>query len=357
MKKENSVLDCKNQQFYLGLDVHKNSWTVTIRSSKIVLKTFSMDPSPKQLSQYMEKNYPGGEYYSVYEAGFCGYWIHRELKDNGIRNIIAAPTEIPTSSNERSTKMDTVDSKKLARELESGSIQGIYIPGKLQEELRSLMRLRFQLVKSQSRLKNQIKGYLNFYGHDLPKNFEMRHWSRNFIEQLRRLDFNYPVGNKHLEILLEELIDKRKRIQTVLTSLRDFLTEYKFKETILLLCSVPGVGYTTAATIFTELMDINRFSKFDQLASYCGLVPAIRASGDNQMVLGLKRNHNVRIRLLLVEAAWMAIRKDPALTMAYNEYIKRMSKQEAIIKIAKKLLSRLVYVWKTGNKYCLAVVK
>lgn len=42
---KNSVLDFSNQKFFIGIDVHKNNWKVTIQSTQIQLKTFSMNPS------------------------------------------------------------------------------------------------------------------------------------------------------------------------------------------------------------------------------------------------------------------------------------------------------------------------
>ncbi len=79
MSSQNKVLDFTGHKFFLGLDVHKRSFHVTIRSNGIVLKSFSMDPEPCQLIGYMHKHYPGGLYYSVYEAGFSGFWIHEQL--------------------------------------------------------------------------------------------------------------------------------------------------------------------------------------------------------------------------------------------------------------------------------------
>jgi len=356
MQKENSSPEFNNQEFYLGIDVHKKNWTVTIRSSGIVMKTFSMNPKPKEISQYMQKHYPGGKYHSVYEAGFTGYWIHRELISYGFNNIIAAPTEIPTSWKEKENKRDPVDSRKLARELENGSLEGIYIPSLLNQEIRSLVRLRSQIIKSQSRLKNQIKSYLNFYGQKLPENYELRHWSRSFIEYLRGIDFEYPIGKAQLEIYLDELVNKRNQLVNIVKKTRDYLKGYNLWEIIDLLSSVPGIGFTTAVTLYSELEDIGRFRNFDNLASYVGLVPSIRSSSEKELVLGIKRHHNRQIRQLLVESAWVAVRNDPALTRAYGNYQRRMSKQEAIIRIAKKLLSRIHYVWRTGNRYKCSLV-
>jgi transposase len=357
MQKKNKRPNFKSQDFYIGLDVHKKNWTTTIRSGGIVIKTMSMNPSPNELRNYMEKHYPGGNYHSVYEAGFCGYWIHRELEGYGFDNKIVAPINIPTSVSEKVRKTDPVDSRKLARNLENGELKGIYIMTQLQQELRSLVRMRYQIIKSQTRLKNQIKGYINFYGHKLPENYKLKNWSRNFIEHLRELDFNYPIGKVQLNLYLDDLQAKRKLLLKTVKTIRDYLKEYNLLDDINLLCSVPGVGFATALTLLSEIMDPRRFSKFDNLASYAGLVPAIRSSSEKETVLGLKFHHNKYIRQLLVEASWIAIRKDPALTLAYSQYSRRMKKQKAIIRIAKKLLSRINYVWQNKKKYECSVAK
>ncbi len=70
MKTESKKLDFNNQHFFVGIDVHQKSWTVTIRTLWIFLKTFSMNPSVIELARYMQKNHPGGVYFSVYEAGY-----------------------------------------------------------------------------------------------------------------------------------------------------------------------------------------------------------------------------------------------------------------------------------------------
>jgi transposase len=356
MKKENKRLDFNNQDFYVGIDVHKKQWTVTIRSQKIVLKTFTMNPSPEELSKYLKRNYPGGAYQSVYEAGFTGYWIHRELEKLGIKNKIASPTEIPTSSKEKLGKRDPVDSRKLARELENGSIESIYIISKFAEEFRSLVRQRSQIIKASARVKTQIKGYLDFYGHQLPKDIAQRSWSLKFINYLREQKFAYPMGKTQLEIYIDQLLGYRNIVNKLTKEIKKYIKEYKLERTIELLCSVPGIGFTTAIVLLAELIDINRFKNFDSLASYCGLVPTIMSSDQKEVVLGLKLLHNKQIRQLLVESSWMAIRKDPALTEAYGRYKKSMVAQKAIIKVARKLLNRIRYVWLNQKLYVMAVV-
>ncbi|GAB6009897.1 hypothetical protein MK137Hg11_000252700 [Dysgonomonas reticulitermitis] len=73
-------LDFKGQNIYVGIDVHLKSWSVTVLSETSVLKKFSQNPEPEALHKFLVTNYPGADYYSVYEAGFCGFWIHERLK-------------------------------------------------------------------------------------------------------------------------------------------------------------------------------------------------------------------------------------------------------------------------------------
>lgn len=357
MHRQDTQLDFSSQSFFIGLDVHKKSWTVTIRSNAMELKRFSMNPSPEELAEYMKKHYPKGKYFSVYESGFCGYWIHRELEALGISNIVVNAADVPTSNKEKLNKTDPVDSRKLSRELENGTLKGIYVPDKLSQELRSLSRLRSQIVKDLSRIKNRIKSYLALYGHKLPENCEMKHWSARFIEHLKNIEFEYQAGKDHLQFYIEGLTDLRQRLLRVTKQLRGYLRENGKQKDLELLMSLPGVGYITAVTILLEVIDINRFKSLDYLASYIGLVPTLRSSGDKEQTLGISIRQNKHLRALLIESAWVAVRKDPALTLSFSLLSRRMSKQQAIIRIARKLLSRLQYVWKNRTNYTYSVVK
>ena len=83
----------------------------------------------------------------------------------------------------------------------------------------------------------------------------------------------------------------------------------------------------------------------------------MHGSGDRENVLGLTNRAGHQLREKLIEASWTAIRLDPAMTLAFNEYCKRMKKNKAIIKIAKKLLNRIRFVMKNQTEYVTAVVK
>ena len=125
METKRSEVQFDGQEFNLGLDVHHKSWKVTIRTMGMEVKTMVMPPDPVGLHAYMRRNYPGGRYRSVYEAGFSGFWAHRRLIDLGITNSVVHAADVPTSDKERRQKDDIRDSRKLARCLENGELEPI----------------------------------------------------------------------------------------------------------------------------------------------------------------------------------------------------------------------------------------
>lgn len=346
-----------NLNFFVGIDTHLKSWKVTIVNSDIELKTFSMNPSPSELYNYLTRNYPAGNYYIVYEAGFCGFWPQRKFTELGIDCIVVNPADVPSSNKEKVVKTDPSDSRKLARELEKGSLRSIYIPDVYHEQLRSLMRLRFRLVQNQTRIKNRIKMLLYNYGITIPKeHITNSRWSGYFIHWLKSVKLSSSAGLFTLTNLLEQLEQVRKHLQQVLKQLREESKNESISSIISSLCSVPGIAFITAMSLYTELIDIRRFSRFDQLCSFVGLVPSVYSSGQTEYTRGISFRHNRFLRPLLIEAAWTAVKTDPALTLRFNELIKQMPKQKAIIRIAKKLLRRVRHLWLYQDNYVKALV-
>ena len=64
----------------------------------LTIKTFSQNPNPKQLYQFLMRNFPNTTYHLAYEAVFCGYWIHNQLSDPGIHSIVVNPSDIPITN-------------------------------------------------------------------------------------------------------------------------------------------------------------------------------------------------------------------------------------------------------------------
>ena len=144
---KSSRLDFTGQPIYIGLDVHKKSWSVSIFSNYGEYKTFSQPPEVDKLLHYLRHHFPGGEYRSVYEAGYCGFWIHDQLREKGIQCLVVNPADIPTKNKERRTKRDRIDCRKLGRSLRNGEIEGIYVPSRSRLEDRTLIRTRQSMVR------------------------------------------------------------------------------------------------------------------------------------------------------------------------------------------------------------------
>jgi len=118
--------------------------------------------------------------------------------------LVVNPADVPTNDKERVTKSDRVDCRKLAKCLRDGQLHGIYIPSRIKIEDRNLLRIRHNLVKKQTRCKNQIKSFLHFYGKAIPENVVYSHWSRRYIQELENIPMEGPAGTMSLQTLLSE---------------------------------------------------------------------------------------------------------------------------------------------------------
>ena len=157
---------------------------------------------------------------------------------------------------------------------------------------------------------------------------------------------------------LEQLAESRKRLAKVLRELKLMATqEPSIASLVKLLQTVPGVGFLTAILLVVELIDMHRFKRFDDLVSYIGLAPSIHQSDEHSYSRGLTKRQHKELRFRMLESAWIAVRKDPALTMKYGQLCKRMNKNKAIIRIAKMLLSRIRTVWITQTPYVYGVIE
>jgi transposase len=350
-------LDFTGQPIYIGLDVHKKSWSVSISTRYGQYKSFSQPPEVDKLVHYLRHHFPRAEYYATYEAGYCGFWIHDRLKEKGIGCLVVNPADVPTKNKERRTKRDRIDCRKLSRSLRNGDLEGIYVPPRGKLEDRGLIRTRMSMVRKQTRCKNQIKAMLLFYGVVIPEEREMGHWSRQFIRWIEGIQMERASGDMALKIHLEELCHLRQIVAKLNRAILALSRTEEYRPGVLLLRTVPGISTLTAMILLTELGEITRFPSIDELTSYVGLIPDTEASGEKEHVGGVTQRSQSQLRWVLIEASWMAVRKDPALMMAFDRYSKKMRKTKAIVKIARKLLNRIRYVLKNRSEYVPAVLE
>ena len=350
-QRQSNEISFKGQNIYVGIDVHLKSWSVTVLSENSVLKRFVQPPDPDALHKFLTRSYPEAEYYSVYEAGFCGFWIHERLMALGINNIVINPSDVPTTAGERIQKTDAVDSAKLARSLRSKELTGIYVPDSTSLEIRSLIRLRSTITKDITRQKNRIKSHLRFLGYEIPAEMCNKYWPKRFILWLRELDMKTQSGRQSLDFMLDLLENLRKEKLQMTRALRALSRTEQYEKPLELMMSVPGIGQQVGMALLAEIVDIKRFKDAGHLAKYVGLVPMCHDSGDHQGIGDITIRKHSFLRTLIVESSWIAIRQDPAMTLAFEGYCKRMKPSEAIIKIARKLVNRVYFVMKWQTPY------
>lgn len=345
-------LDFSGQTIFIGLDVHLKNWRVSIYLGEVAQRTFHLSPPGVEvLESYLKRHYPGGQYKCAYEAGFSGFWIQEGLSTRGIETIVTHAADIPTTDKERQQKDDVRDSNKIARSLRNGDLEAIYIPDKGLQQDRGVVRERWRLQCDRKRVMNRIKSQLHFYGL-YPEGGVLSNWrwSQQFLNFLAEQGKDKVA----LGMLLEEFNMLRGLERQAMAALRRIFKHERYINLMKLLLSVPGVGFLTAAQLLTEIGDMKRFKKFDELCFYVGLIPGTQSSGETVHADRRTSRGNKHLRTTLVESAWVAIRQDPELALSYSNLKKQMDGPHAIIKIARKLLNRIRRVWLSGQPYRIA---
>lgn len=348
----------ENETVYIGLDVHKRSWNAAIYLNEQFIRNIHQPPTPQALYHYLQHSYPQANYVCAYECGKFGYWIQRELQQLGVECIVVNPADIPSSHKDEVYKTDSRDARGIAHALSSGQLKSIYIPYEEQEADRHLVRQRKKIWGDLGRCKNRIKGFLDYKGIIVPSQYDNANWSRNFINWLGKLEFEYSSNRVTLNFLLTEMELLRKELLSISNQVRKLMRSKKYNKLYYLLRSVTGIGPLTAALLITEIGDMKRFKNFYHLNSFIGLMPMEHSSGERELKGRITVRKHRQLRSDLVECAWTAKRTDPALALYYSQQIKRgKNGKAAIVKVARKLLSRIRYVWLSGEEYQTAIVK
>jgi transposase len=355
MRKVNQ-LDFEGQTIFCGIDVHKKTWRVNVRTDEFELEDYSQDPREELLLNHLRKRYPGASYKVAYEAGFCGFGIQRFLEKSGVNCLVVNPSDVPSSDKEKSRKNDKIDARKISRQLSRQALEGIHVPAIEMEHARTLVRQRSRLVNDQTRCKNRIWHLLMFSGLKLEQDRPQQYWSHRFTESLKQLPMETEILRQTLYIAIEEYLLVRKLLRQTTQQMRILSAQIPFAAIQKLLRSIPGIGVVNAMIFQTEIQDMSRFKTLDRLCSFAGIVPDTASTGDNDKVRGITHRSNHYLRVALVESSWVIIRKDPAMLMSYKKYCSVMNPTKAIIKIARHLLSRIRYVWMNQKTYEIGIV-
>jgi len=354
---ERQKVSFEGQHLYVGIDVHKKQWSVSIFSPEIHHKTFSQAPSPLALRSYLDHHFAGAKISCAYEACKFGFWIQRDLASYGYDCLVVNPADIPTTNKESSGKTDPIDSRKIGKALRTGLLTTVHVPRLITEGDRQLFRYRKKLWGDLVKVKNRIKDKILFAGIVIPPKLDNSNWTKAFLRWLQGVKILSPTSRLTLDLLLEQYNSLYKHFLKVSTEVRHLQRLPRYKANAKLLRTIPGIGPLTTVQLLTEIEDVNRFSSFRKLNSFVGFKPTTHASGEHDWRGRITYRQHKGLRSALVECAWTTIGADPAMMQRYEELKKRLTAKRAIIIIARKLLSRIYFVLKNQKPYELGVAQ
>ena len=326
-----------DEELFVGVDLHKNKWHVTIRGSDVELFCGSIPGSWDSLRRLLDR-YGGNQIQVVYEAGCFGFWLYDRLVEGGFHCIVTPPSLVPIEYGNR-VKTDRRDSRKLSHLLAKGLLKRVWVPSEEERYHRQVVRRRRQLIRDRVRTQNRIKSELRFYGVCLPE--PRGPWTQIYFDNLQRLRFKNRWMQESFRRLLEEyeflsgLIDKQTQL------LRELSKTTLYRERVKILSTIPGVGLITTMEILLELQDVSRFRRADQLAAYVGLTPSQYTSADKVRMGRITGIGKDSVRTALVESSWWLIRKDKAMKSKYEKIKARSGAKRAIVAVARTLLLRV----------------
>src|SRR4028119_941486 len=355
--KGETMIDFSGKTIYVGLDLHKKDWQVGQFHAGLVLGNHRISGSSRDLIDFLKKRYLGATLKCVYESCAWGFNLQRQLTAAGIDCIVVHAGDVPGSDKEKKNKTDKVDALRLARHHAAGLLKAIHVPDEELQKERNLMRFRKKLVGDLTRSKNRLKSLLKFQGIDIPENMDNSHWSKNFITWIEEQAAKDRLLQDTIELVLEQVKMQRQLLLKAERKLRALMRSEKYAAKVKLLRSVVGVGPTMSTLFLLEVGDIRRFKGFDPLNNLVGFYPGSNSTGDKDINTGISKRKHKELRTMLVEAAWQAVRQDPAMLDAYEQLTKKMKGNEAIIRIARKLLRRMRAVLISGMEYQKGVVK
>ena len=350
-----SIVTASTPKLFIGMDIHKRSWKIHCCTDLFDGDTKSFAPNAKALSKYVDKHFPKHKVTLAYESGCCGYSAARAFQSFGWEVLVVNPADIPKPAKLGVIKTDKIDCINIAKQLRSGNLVGIYLPSIEQEQVRALFRRRFDLVKDFRRIKSRIKSCLLFHGIDIPEEFDNPNWSHAFVNWLIDIKWSNRMGQANLDSLIFHYRFIDEQIKDVTKTMKAYCRKH-YKEDYYLMRTIPGIGPLTAAAFLCELGDLRRFSSAKKFSAYIGLVPSVYQSGENLRTPGISPRGHRTLRAHIVESAWIAIRKDPALQAYYRSHVGKNSKA-VIIKVAHKLLNRLLAVVKTQTPYEIGITR
>ena len=302
---------------------------------------------------------------SCYEAGREGFWIHRALTQLGIGNCVVDSASIEVNRRARRTKTDRIDAVKLVGRLVRawyGDREGwreVRVPSVADEAARQVSRERTALTQEQTRLINQMRGWLATWGAALPGKRGGSWWTTvhdwagaplpaEVQARLARADARWAV----LELQITAL-EARQQQATAAAPADSALGR---------LVQLKGVATTGASVLLDEGLVWRGFRNRREIGGLLGFAPTPYDSGESQHEQGISRAGNSRLQAVSIQLAWSWVRWQPlsALTRWYQQRFAGGGKRArlvGIVAVARKLVIALWRYATTGVVPAGAILK
>lgn len=340
------------EKLFVGLDVHRRSYSVAIWSDQRgLIAQWTQPAAPDVLLARLEP-VTSNIIWIVYEAGPTGYGLVRDLRAAGYRaDVIATCKLLKTVS--RDSKSDRLDSCQLAQHAGLGLLHTIRVPTEQEERDRQIVRMREGAIRKRRRARQQIKSFLLLHGLAQPDG--LSYWTKSSLQSLRTLKLP-PELRLCLDVLLDDEAHAHGQVLRLKNEIAKLSRTERHSQHVKVITSVPGVGTVTAMTLQTELIAPKRFAHAGEVAKMVGLAPRVHESGERRREGRLNKAGNWRLRTILVEAAWRWVGRDPTAKARFTRLVRNTGDcKKAIVGVARKLL---VILWKmvtSGETYRVTV--
>jgi len=344
----------QGKRIFVGLEDSKRTWRLCVRCEGMVVHITSIPTLYEGLRTYLLRKYPECVITVMYEAGFQGFWLHDLLEKDGIRCEVTPPNKVNCPKDER-VKTDKRDAYRLALNLELEYYTACNVPDKERREDRQISRTLSQIQKDIRAEKNRIRRFLDYHG--LNGGLSTGAWTDKDYLLLKNIDLPHSLKASMYGYLtvLETLFAVEKKLEAELKALCE---KERYRESVRIKRSVPGVGWLSAIRFTLEWGNLDRFPTGKRFAAFTGLTCREYSTGET-----IRRGHitgqsSEYIRSWLIECAWRAIRIDPALLDKFRRVWRNSgSKKKAIVAVARKLALRIRAVELSGQPYCISVIE
>jgi transposase len=299
--------------FFVGLDVHKDSIAVahamggSVEPPIFVGAIGTRHADIDKLIRRLRSKAAGLVF--AYEAGPCGYGLHRYLTAKGLECHVVAPSLIPKRPGDK-VKNDRRDAVEIARLLRSGDLTSIYVPTVDDEAIRDLCRARDATRVTLKAAKQRLKSFLLRQGLHYVGRADWNEAHRRYLSKV-------VCPTRAQQIVFQESLhavdEQVQRLARIENELFDATPTWRLHPIVQALQALRGVQAVVATTVVAELGDLSRFDNPRQLAAFVGLIPSEHSSGDKRRQGAITKTGNSRARRALTEAAW-AYRYTPTIS-------------------------------------------